>query len=150
MWLGYDGVASSLHYDMGDNFLSVISGKKHLLLFAPSETKHLYPHSPFGDKYCFHSRVGFRDFDAKQFPDVRKARYWRISLSPGETIFMPRHFWHYVVSEGLSIAVNSWFETAKPKRRDVLKSPLREVALQDNLRALKRRARRLFGLSKPT
>ena len=43
LWASHQEIETGLHYDLTDNILRVISGKKRVLLFPPSEGDNLYP-----------------------------------------------------------------------------------------------------------
>ena len=42
IWISHKNIETGLHYDNSDNLLHVVSGKKNIILFPPSETKLLY------------------------------------------------------------------------------------------------------------
>ena len=42
IWASKKNIETGLHYDLTDNILHVISGRKKIILFPPSETKFLY------------------------------------------------------------------------------------------------------------
>jgi hypothetical protein len=42
IWASHKNIETGLHYDLSDNILHVVSGRKKIFLFPPSETKYLY------------------------------------------------------------------------------------------------------------
>lgn len=40
------------------------------------------------------------------FLEIRKA--YTVVLSPGDVLFIPRHWWHYVENLDIAISVNIW------------------------------------------
>jgi hypothetical protein len=55
-WINNGDVTSSMHYDIADNFLCQLEGRKRILLFHPDEHKNLYPFNPYDPKFA-HSLV---------------------------------------------------------------------------------------------
>lgn len=144
VWVGYDGIASNLHYDLSDNFLVVLSGRKKLTLFGPSLTPYLYPNSLFSDDLIIHSQVDVEAPDLARFPKFAQAKPLRCTVEPGEILFLPEFFWHHVRSEGLSIAVNVWFRGPRDPFR-LFRRPSRDAVLQAQLRDASQRLARLFS-----
>ena len=117
------GAVTSLHFDHYDNLYMQLRGRKRFVLFAPLQAAHLYPfplHHPLDQR----SRI---DLDAvaaaaspsvsASFPRLREARGFEIDLGPGDLLFIPHHWWHYVETthaddavDGLSLSLNLWFD----------------------------------------
>ncbi|GAB4568010.1 MAG: hypothetical protein Tsb0020_21030 [Haliangiales bacterium] len=110
LWMGFDGVVTPLHFDTKDNLLGVIGGHKHIWLFPPTETTRLYPHPLRSSGEETDSRLDLTSADLKRFPRLARARFYRIVLEPGDMIFLPSGWWHFVVSTGAAnTAVNFWW-----------------------------------------
>ncbi len=109
-WLGPAGVGSPLHFDNAHNLIAQIYGRKRVVLFSPEDTKYLYKYPWFSTKRCF-SRVSLDADPLDAFPLVARARPVECVLSPGEILFIPRGFWHFVVSLDLSINLNFFWKT---------------------------------------
>jgi len=108
VWIGYHGVRSNLHFDAVHNILCVVAGAKRIALFHPSESGNLYPR-PFHHSNPLHSDVDVIRPDHARFPRFREARYVDDLLEPGDAVYIPPGYWHYVCSRGLNVAVNfSW------------------------------------------
>ncbi|MEX6689844.1 cupin-like domain-containing protein [Danxiaibacter flavus] len=97
-WLPYlffGGEESSVRYhydiDMSDVFLTQLHGVKRIMLFSQDQSKLLYK-LPFN----FHGPVNLADPDYQQFPALRNLQGWTCDLHPGETLFIPSGFWHYI------------------------------------------------------
>jgi len=105
LWFGSTGTDSGLHWDAGMNFLAQIYGSKQIVLFAPGDTRNIYP---FPDQIRW---SGFNaiepDFDA--YPRARRASPITGVLGPGEAIFMPPTWWHQVRSLDAAISINCFF-----------------------------------------
>lgn len=107
MFFGGEGSKVALHYDidMSHVFLNQIHGRKRVLLFAPDESRHLYRH-PF----TVASYVDLNRPDYDKYPALAQAKGYEVMLQPGETLFMPSGFWHYIeyTDGGYSISLRSF------------------------------------------
>ncbi|XP_067003136.1 bifunctional peptidase and arginyl-hydroxylase JMJD5 [Anabrus simplex] len=107
-WFGPRGTVSPLHYDPKSNLLCQVVGSKRVLLFAPQESCYLYPHEQ--DPITNTARVDPEQPDYSSFPEFKKAQGWECCLNPGEILFIPPRWWHYVRSLTTSFSVSFWWE----------------------------------------
>jgi hypothetical protein len=99
-WLGPAGTITPLHHDGNNIFLSQVRGRKHLKLISPNQTARVYnTNSVFSEVDC-----GNPDFDSH--PLFQEAQILEAELHPGEVIFLPVGWWHYVRSLDISISVS--------------------------------------------
>lgn len=111
LWIGTGGNISPLHYDMSENFLCQLRGRKRVLLFEPKQTSLLYPF-PAHSKIPHMSQLNIDQIDRDKFPKFQKAKYIDCMLEPGEMLFIPAFWWHQVYSlDQLNIAINFWWKT---------------------------------------
>ncbi|XP_055351200.1 tRNA wybutosine-synthesizing protein 5-like [Paramacrobiotus metropolitanus] len=89
-----------LHYDVLDNVLIQIRGRKRAVLFDPEDFDHLYMQ---GDKSPIFDA---ENVDLERFPKFRNATKWVCTLEEGDMLFIPAFWMHYMVAEEFSIAVN--------------------------------------------
>ena len=108
IWLGPAGTVSPLHHDPKHNCLVQVMGKKFVQVFAPEETPRLYPH----ETPMLHntSQVDAERPDLARFPEFAAARHQEVVLEPGDLLYMPPGWWHYVRSLSVSCSVSYWFE----------------------------------------
>ncbi|XP_011788843.1 PREDICTED: lysine-specific demethylase 8 isoform X1 [Colobus angolensis palliatus] len=106
-WFGPQGTISPLHQDPQQNFLVQVMGRKYIQLYSPQESGALYPH----DTHLLHntSQVDVEDPDLEKFPEFAKAPFLSCILSPGEILFIPVQYWHYVRALDLSFSVSFWW-----------------------------------------
>lgn len=99
-WFGPGGTVSPLHQDPQNNFLAQVVGSKYIRLYSPDETEKLYPHQ----SQLLHntSQVEVENPDLQRFPDFAKAQFQECVLHPGEVLFIPVKYWHYVRSLDIS------------------------------------------------
>ena len=113
MWAGMsDGGATPMHFDALSNLLAQIRGRKRVLLFPPSQSFRLYPF-PVGhprDNYAMVLDPNAAD-NATTFPAFHGARALEATLSPGDVLWLPKYYWHYVTQLGEheeNLSLNFW------------------------------------------
>lgn len=107
LFFGCEGSRVTLHYDvdMSHVFLNQIHGRKRVILFSPEHSRHLY-HLPF----TVSSHVNILDPDFKKYPALQHVKGQEVTLMPGETLFIPRGYWHNIeyTDGGYSISLRSF------------------------------------------
>lgn len=107
MFFGGESSKVALHYDidMSHVFLNQIHGRKRVILFAPDQGRNLYRH-PF----TVASYVDLNTPDYEKYPALAQAKGHEVTLQPGETLFMPSGYWHYIeyTDGGYSISLRSF------------------------------------------
>ncbi|XP_018552043.1 HSPB1-associated protein 1 homolog isoform X1 [Lates calcarifer] len=114
LWIGTEGANTPCHLDSyGYNLVLQVQGRKRWHLFPPEDTSKLYPtRIPYEESSVF-SRVDVLHPDLRSFPDFQRARAHIVTLQPGQVLYVPRHWWHYVESvDPITVSVNSWIELA--------------------------------------
>ncbi|KAI8922901.1 hypothetical protein BC831DRAFT_498910 [Entophlyctis helioformis] len=101
-WLGPGGTVSPLHTDPHDNLFAQVHGHKYVRLYAPDQTRALYPHDS-GTMLSNTSRVDAR------VARLERAEYVECVVGPGDLLLIPRGWWHYVRSLSMSISLSFWF-----------------------------------------
>lgn len=105
LWIGSANTRSGLHFDDADNFLAQIRGRKKAFLIAPGHPKIVYPYK----WNVGHSPLDPERPDLDRFPSFAGATIYEAVLEPGDVLFIPTFWWHFVQSLEPSISVNSWF-----------------------------------------
>lgn len=126
-WLGPKGTKTPLHTDPYHNILCQVVGYKYVRLYAPEETPNIYPcgTDEAGVNMENTSQVdvshvrsqslcGNTDLDAvrkvnRDFPLFKQAKYQEAVLGPGECLYIPLGWWHYVESLSTSFSVSFWW-----------------------------------------
>ncbi|NWU98729.1 HBAP1 protein, partial [Upupa epops] len=112
LWIGSEGANTPCHLDSyGCNLVLQVQGRKRWHLFPPGDTSFLYPtRIPYEESSVF-SKVNIANPDLKRFPKFRNTTPHIVTLSPGQVLLLPRHWWHYVESiDPLTVSINSWIE----------------------------------------
>ncbi|WPG99947.1 Hypothetical protein R9X50_00277000 [Acrodontium crateriforme] len=134
-WLGPGGTKTPLHTDPYHNVLCQVVGYKYVRLYGPEESDSLYPrgldekgismaNTSLVDVELFRSpwnRPGRKtnQQDGNQalaaakmkaeFPLFEKATYQEAIIGPGECIYIPVGWWHYIESVSTSFSVSFWW-----------------------------------------
>ncbi|EMD00357.1 hypothetical protein BAUCODRAFT_61056 [Baudoinia panamericana UAMH 10762] len=125
-WLGPKGTKTPLHTDPYHNILCQVVGYKYIRLYAPSQTPNVYPRGLDENGISMEntSHVDVSVFRAslsesceldvegglrKLFPLFEKAKYVEAVLAPGECMYIPVGWWHYVESLTTSFSVSFWW-----------------------------------------
>jgi hypothetical protein len=123
-WLGPKGTRTPLHTDAYHNILCQVVGYKYVRLYSPSEADKLY-RCGVDDKGINLENTSqvdvslFRDSDMTKaealqearhkFPAFETARYEEAVLGPGQCLYVPLGWWHYVESLTTSFSVSFWW-----------------------------------------
>jgi len=106
MFFGGEGSYVALHYDidLSHVFLNQIHGRKRVVLFPPEQSRFLY-HHPF----TVASYVDVDNPNYDKYPALREVTGYETIIYPGETLFMPSGFWHYIeyLDGGYSISLRA-------------------------------------------
>lgn len=106
-WLGPAGTLTGYHIDWIDNILAQISGRKRVWLVPPSVSQAMYPSRKYDYRSTL-SEVEPNTWDAARHPLFATVRPIEISLEPGQMLFIPRGWWHRVMSLTPSISINAF------------------------------------------
>ena len=96
-WFGPAGTQTPFHHDLTNNFMAQVMGRKRVKLVPMSDTPHMYNHL-----HCY-SQVDGSAIDVARFPDSQQANLIECTIGPGDLLFLPIGWWHYV--EGLEASV---------------------------------------------
>ncbi|GHE26143.1 hypothetical protein GCM10017673_29740 [Streptosporangium violaceochromogenes] len=105
LWIGSGGTCSGLHCDANDNVFTQIRGRKRVILVSARQTHLVHP---FVDNIV-NSQVDPEHYDRERFPRLARARVYATTVGPGDLLYIPRGWWHYLRSESPSISINHWF-----------------------------------------
>lgn len=110
-WFGSAEAHTACHYDTyGSNLVAQLYGRKRWTLFPPKCTPSLYPtRIPYEESSVFSQvDVSHPDLAAHPLYADAVADAVEITLEPGDVLFVPRHWWHFVHSPETAISVNTW------------------------------------------
>ena len=78
-----------------------------LLLVSPEYKKEMY----VSKKYDFDavgSQVDINNYDESKYPKFKNVKFYSVLLEPGDSIYIPKGWWHYVKSLDASISVSNF------------------------------------------
>jgi ribosomal protein L16 Arg81 hydroxylase len=107
LWISGPGTVNPLHWDHHHVALTQVAGEKRFVIFPPEDSSKL---ASFVDAQFWHNtRLDLRAIDRGRFPQVDRARAWSAAVQPGEILFIPYSWWHYMESDSFSISVSWWW-----------------------------------------
>lgn len=109
-WIGPAGTITGLHTDSSSNCFAQLLGSKWFFLFAPDQRDFLHP-SP---KYDWGSELSLVDIarwcaseeQQRAYPRFAQASGHFAHVEAGDVLFVPRGWWHAVVSLERSVSVS--------------------------------------------
>jgi hypothetical protein len=109
-WMGPADLSSPLHLDIEHNLFVQIHGRKDWLLLPPEEGPNVYfPWRAHPPELVHWSPVDPDHPDLVRFPRFAQARTLRVTLEPGEILFVPAGWWHVVRYPEPAISVNHFW-----------------------------------------
>ncbi|XP_075386541.1 tRNA wybutosine-synthesizing protein 5 [Tenrec ecaudatus] len=92
------------HYDIMDNFLIQVTGKKRVVLFSPRDAQYLYLSGTKSEV------LNIDKPDLAKYPLFSKARRYECSLEAGDVLFIPALWFHNIISEEFGVGVNVFWK----------------------------------------
>eukprot|EP01094_Clydonella_sp_ATCC50884_P023757 TRINITY_DN5777_c0_g1_i3.p1 TRINITY_DN5777_c0_g1~~TRINITY_DN5777_c0_g1_i3.p1 ORF type:complete len:491 (+),score=70.54 TRINITY_DN5777_c0_g1_i3:283-1755(+) len=105
-WFGPQGTITPCHNDPKDNLLCQVVGHKYVRLYSPQDSRYLYP---IEGMLKNNSQVDVMCPDLESFPEFLNAHGFDCKLGPGDMLFIPKGWWHYVESLSVSFSVSFWW-----------------------------------------
>jgi hypothetical protein len=102
LWMNIKRAETNFHYDAYNNFLYVIDGSKEVILYPPNNATALMV-APAYLTSCNHSTA---------FPvDDHGRSSIKCKLQARDMLYIPEGWWHGVISEPCTMAINLWFSS---------------------------------------
>lgn len=109
LFFGGENSKVFMHYDIdyANIFHFHFEGKKRVVLFPQSETKYLYK---IPNALIARQDIDFSNPDFDKWPALAKAKGMVCELNPGETLYMPEGYWHYMhyLTPGFSMSLRGF------------------------------------------
>ncbi len=99
-WLGPQGTITPLHHDPCNLMMAQVYGRKKWQIIAPHYTPQMYNYQGV------FSAVDLTNPDYDRYPLFREVHIIEEVLGPGDLIFMPVGWWHFVEALDISISVS--------------------------------------------
>ena len=97
-WYGPRGTVTPLHHDTANILFCQVRGRKRVTLFDPVWTELVR------DCVSFYSAIDVEKPDLRRFPFFARVPQWTVTVGPGDALFIPCGWWHFV--RGLSTSVS--------------------------------------------
>jgi hypothetical protein len=103
---GMKGVVAASHFDGSRNAVAVLGGSRRYILAHPNQCKnmHLYP---MGHPSGRHSAIDWSNPDLEAFPEFAQAKANEVVMQPGQVLYLPTDWFHFIVSLELTFQCNS-------------------------------------------
>mmetsp|Transcript_25402 Transcript_25402/g.30112 ORF Transcript_25402/g.30112 Transcript_25402/m.30112 type:complete len:452 (-) Transcript_25402:102-1457(-) len=118
---GMQGVIAENHYDGSRNIIGVFGGRRRYILAHPNQCKNMYLF-PMGHPSGRHSgdacnfdpackdsanSVDWSNPDLEKYPKFKDLQVNEVLLSAGDFMYLPTHWFHYIISVGLNYQCNT-------------------------------------------
>ena len=113
LWLAGRQTQSVVHRDAEDNYHCIVNGRKSFLLWSPESG---VDEKEFGwgtgEGYGEFAQIDVDEVDLKKFPGWATLPAWQGHLMPGDCIFIPEGWFHYVESaDSRTLSFHVWFRS---------------------------------------
>jgi hypothetical protein len=103
---GMKGVIAENHFDLSRNAINVLYGQRRYILAHPNQCNNMNL-LPKGHPSARHSAVDWSDPDLEDYPTFENARVNEIVMQPGDVLYLPTNWFHYIISLGLNFQCNT-------------------------------------------
>lgn len=103
---GMPGVIAENHFDGSRNAIALFSGSRRYILSHPDQCTNLALY-PKGHPSARHSAIDWSNPDVEEFPQFRDARSSEVVLQPGQVLYLPTNWFHYIVSLEINMQCNT-------------------------------------------
>lgn len=111
LWIGSRGAHTPCHMDTyGCNLVAQVIGRKQWILYPPSdpgimETQARVPY----EESSIYSTVNFQcGREILSSTHIQDSTPYIVTLNPGDILFVPHKWWHYVEHLSTSLSLNTW------------------------------------------
>jgi len=108
VWIGKAGTVTPLHRDVPHNLHVHLTGRKRWLLFPPGHGLRMYSRGLLSGMPNF-SQVDPERPDRNRYPRFRDLTALGGVVEPGETLFIPRGWWHHARTLEDAVSMNFWW-----------------------------------------
>lgn len=108
-WLGPPGTVTPLHCDPYYNMFCQVWGSKYVRMYDHKHAQQLYPFSNPFLRNTSQVHVDMHSKEYQDFPGFSEVPYLEHHLQPGEMLFIPKKYWHFVQALDISWSVSYWW-----------------------------------------
>jgi hypothetical protein len=103
---GMKGVIAENHWDGSRNSIAVLGGSRRYILTHPDQCNNLALY-PKGHPSARHSAVDWSNPDLNTYPKFAQAKANEVVLQPGQVLYLPTEWFHFIVSLELNFQCNT-------------------------------------------
>jgi len=103
---GMRSIIAEAHFDRSRNAIAMMRGMRRWIMTHPAQCEHQYI-LPKDHPSGRHSEVDWSKPDLEAYPDFSKVNAHEIILQPGDVLYIPTNWIHYIVSLNINIQCNS-------------------------------------------
>lgn len=100
---GMRGIVAEAHFDSGRNFIAMVHGRKRYIISPPDQCSQLGVLTTGPSER--HSRLDWSD--PASFPSLAHAKAIDVVLQPGDVLYLPAFWFHYIVSLDTNVQCNT-------------------------------------------
>lgn len=108
-WLGPPGTVTPLHCDPYCNMFCQVWGSKYVRMYDQKHAQQLYPFSNPFLRNTSQVKVDMQSKEYPDFPGFSEVPYLEHHLQPGEMLFIPKKYWHFIQALDISWSVSYWW-----------------------------------------
>jgi ribosomal protein L16 Arg81 hydroxylase len=120
IYTGIRGAIAESHFDGSRNFAASFGGLRRWILAHPNQCESLYLY-PNGHPSKRHSEIDWSKPDYESHPNFANAQANEIILKPGEVLYLPTYWFHYIVSLNINYQCNTRSGTTYEYRESITK-----------------------------
>ena len=114
------GVIAEAHFDGSRNFIASFGGLRRWILAHPDQCENLYLYSK-DHPSSRHSEIDWSNPDYGRYPKFATAQASEVILTPGEVLYLPSFWFHYIVSLTINFQCNTRSGTTREHYEHIAK-----------------------------
>jgi hypothetical protein len=104
LFMGEANSTTGLHSEITETLTVQIQGKKKWILFPPEERIFFNPLAKRYNHFLTHANP--EEINDEKFPLLRYAKRYEVTLEPGDALWFPAFYWHFVRNVTSSIGLS--------------------------------------------
>lgn len=100
VWFGPKGTITQLHHDPSPVLVAQLYGRKQIKLISPFHLSNVYSDG------AWISPLDLDHLEYSRFPRMQNVDILEVTLAPGEALFVPIGWWHWVKALDVSISIS--------------------------------------------
>ena len=117
---GMRSVIAEAHFDGSNNMVAMLGGLRRWIMTHPKYCADMYM-LPLNHPSGRHSEMDWSQLDIDRYPNFARVRGFEVILQPGDVLFVPTYWIHYIVSLNVNYQCNTRSETTLENRAHISK-----------------------------